>query len=408
MRSEDHVAVIRIITGPPCAGKTTHVQEKAAAGDIRVDFDRIASALGADTTHGAAGDIADAAFAARTAAVDHVLAGTKADAWIIHTQPSTDQVKAYEAAGAEFTHLDPGEAECLKRAEADGRPDTTLDAIRAWYQEPDAAPKATGAKSMATKKTVFLTKAAPSGVDGDGIITATASVFNNVDSYGDVVVPGAFADTLAEWKASGDPVPVIWNHDSADPFCHIGACTDIKETEVGLEFTAQLDMDNPTAAQAYRLMKGRRVKKFSFSYSVQERAFAEKDGQGVQELRKVKLFEVGPTLIGANDETELLDVKSAPETPAATVEEKAGKILSAKNEGLIKSAIDALTVLLESATPSSDESAAGKTASAGQEVKGEEPETANPEEPLAKASATDTRTLEHLIHAITLEKEITK
>lgn len=260
---------------------------------------------------------------------------------------------------------------------------------------------------MTIRKSIFLTKAAPSGVDGDGIITATASVFGNVDSYGDVVVAGAFADTLAEWKASGDPVPVIWNHDNANPYAHIGWCTDIKETEVGLEFTAQLDVDtNDYAAQVYRLMKGRRVKKFSFSYSVQERAFAEKDGQGVQELRKVKLFEVGPTLIGANDETELLDVKSAPETPAAAIEEKAGKILSAKNVGLIQSAIEALTELLKAATPSSDDSAAGKTASADQAVKGEEPETANPEEPLVKAPVMDTSSLENTIHVINLEKEI--
>lgn len=260
---------------------------------------------------------------------------------------------------------------------------------------------------MTTKQSVFQAKAAPSGADGAGIITATASVFGNVDSYGDVVMPGAFTDTLAEWAASGDPVPVVWSHNSSDPFAHIGWCTEIKETATGLEFTAQLDLDNPTAAQAYRLMKGRRVTQFSFSYSVLERAYAEKDGQAVQELRKVKLYEVGPTLVGANQATELLDVKSAPAPAAAAVEEKAGKVISAKNEEHIRAAHTALTELLKSITPESD-SAAGKTASAGQEAKGEEPETANPEEPLAKAPATETAVLENLVKAINLEMEISQ
>lgn len=262
---------------------------------------------------------------------------------------------------------------------------------------------------MTTKTRVFDVKAAPSGDAGAGIITATASVFGNIDSYGDIVLPGAFTDTLAEWAASGDPVPIVWTHNSGDAFSHIGYCTEIKETEDGLQFTGQLDVeDNPTAAQVYRLLKGRRIKQFSFSYSVLEASPAEKDGRYVTELRKLKLYEVGPTLVGANQETQLLDVKSAPESPAAGIEEKAGKILSAKNEELIKSAVTALNELLAAAVPPSSDDGAGKTASAGHAAKDEEPSGAKPEELPAKASAMDTKPLEHLISAIALEKDIEK
>jgi len=253
----------------------------------------------------------------------------------------------------------------------------------------------------ATKHAVFTVKAAPDETAGAGIIRAYASMFGNVDSYGDVVMPGAFTKTLAEFAASGDPVPLVWSHGSSDPFNHIGYCTEIKETETGLEFTAQLDIeDNPTAAQAYRLMKGRRVKQFSFAYSVVEATRGERDGQHVTELRELKLYEVGPTLVGANQSTELLDVKSAP----APVEEKAGRAVSAKNEELIRKAHEALGELLASIEVDSD----AKAAEAGPAAKDEEPTRAKSEEPPAKASATQAAELETYLSALNLEMEITK
>ena len=52
-------------------------------------------------------------------------------------------------------------------------------------------------------------KAGPDDGLADGQFTAYASVFGNKDSYGDVVVPGAFADDLAAWKDSGQHIPVL-------------------------------------------------------------------------------------------------------------------------------------------------------------------------------------------------------
>lgn len=147
----------------------------------------------------------------------------------------------------------------------------------------------------------------------DGQFRAIVSVFGNVDSYGDVVVRGAFADTLAEWQKSGDPIPVYWSHRMDDPDYNIGYLIEAAETDKGLEVLAQLDLGTDAsskAAQVYRLLKGRRVSQFSFAYDIEEQGEVTKDGQTFNELRKLKLHEVGPTPIGANDQTELIGVKA--------------------------------------------------------------------------------------------------
>jgi uncharacterized protein len=153
------------------------------------------------------------------------------------------------------------------------------------------------------------------GQDGtgedDGTFEAIVATYD-LDSYGDKIVPGAFEKTLAEWKASGDPIPVIWSHMSYDPESHIGVVEEAEERDEGLWVKGRLDLEEPRAAKVYRLMKGRRVTQFSFAYDVEEGAWIEKaDDRPYYELRQLKLYEVGPCLIGVNQETELLAVKSA-------------------------------------------------------------------------------------------------
>jgi HK97 family phage prohead protease len=191
----------------------------------------------------------------------------------------------------------------------------------------------------------------------EGTFEAIVAAYN-LDSVGDKITPGAFADTLADWKGRGDPIPVLWSHMSHDPEYHIGEVLEAEERPEGLWVKARIDTEpGSKAAQVYKLLKGRRVTQFSFAYDVEEGAWVDqKDGEGFYELRKLKLYEVGPTLIGANQATELLDVKSADGATmriavegasAAQTEElrqaltgavaaKAGRTLSAKNEERVR------------------------------------------------------------------------
>ncbi|EME36809.1 Putative phage prohead protease [Kocuria palustris PEL] len=163
------------------------------------------------------------------------------------------------------------------------------------------------------KADVSTDRDAPDLVDGQ--FRAVVAVFDNVDSHGDVVVQGAFAETLNEWADRGDEIPVIWSHDWADPFSHIGTVKSATETDRGLEIVGEIPQEdrdaNPRAAQVYRLLKSRRITQFSFAFDVLDGAEVEQDGRRVTELRRLKLHEVGPCLVGVNQATELGSVKSS-------------------------------------------------------------------------------------------------
>lgn len=227
---------------------------------------------------------------------------------------------------------------------------------------------------------VSLKAGADDGLE-EGQFTAYASVFDNKDSYGDVVRKGAFEDSLKAWKDSGNTVPVLYGHDFDDPFSNIGSALELKEDDHGLLVKGQLDLDNPKAVQVYKLLKGRRLSQLSFAYDVleganvtsqQSKALGEEELGDYYELRKLKLYEVSLVPIGANQETEVLSVKHA-----ANVLAKAGRTLSQKNEDALREAIDKISSVINQAddTPSSE--ASGKEPS-GVDVKSSHSATPDP------------------------------
>lgn len=177
----------------------------------------------------------------------------------------------------------------------------------------------------------------------DGTATALVSVFGNVDLGGDRVMPGAFTRTLTEWQEKGDPIPVIWSHDWDNPESFVGWAdpSTIKETDAGLVVPMQFDLDRPRAEQVHHLLKTRRVTQFSFGYFARAFQDVEDPDYGtVRELSDIDLFEVGPTLLGMNPETELIQAASALRA------QKAGKTLATEQQDVIRGAYEALGAVL--------------------------------------------------------------
>lgn len=165
-------------------------------------------------------------------------------------------------------------------------------------------------KHYARELPVTLKAVGDAGSLGDGQFTALVSVFGNVDMQGDILMPGCFAASLAAWKASGDPIPVIWSHEWSDPMAHIGEVLEAEETSAGLQVTAQLDMTNPTAVQVFKLLKDHRVKEFSIGGDESDFTIVDTPNGPACQVGTFNLFELGPCLKGANPATQLISTKS--------------------------------------------------------------------------------------------------
>lgn len=310
---------LHVVMGPPCSGKSTFVELHAPRGTPRFDFDRVAAVvdgtgeLHPETVRGES--VLNAVAAMRRGFTGWVLdteTGSP-DAWIISGNPPQSLIAAYAGAGAEFHLLDPGMDVCLQRARDEGRPAYTEEAIRAWYENPPTIPTGEKGGTMKLKQLDFtLVKSDSSDDLVEGEFIGYASVFGNIDSYGDVVARGAFADALKELGGAPGRLPVLYGHDFHDPFSNIGEVLDAVEDDHGLKVHARLDLDNPKAAQVYRLIKAGRLSQMSFAYDVLDGGPVDIDGRDAYEIRRVKLYEVSVVPIGANQDTEIVGVKNAP------------------------------------------------------------------------------------------------
>lgn len=143
-------------------------------------------------------------------------------------------------------------------------------------------------------------------VSDDGTFTGYGSVFGNVDSYREIVAKGAFAESLAAIKASGDPLPALWQHHSNEP---IGGYSLLEEDDHGLKVAGFLMKDEiARAAEAYALMKRRVVKGLSIGYYIVDSTWDEK--ANVRTLTKLDLVEVSIVTFPANAEAQVDAIKA--------------------------------------------------------------------------------------------------
>lgn len=216
-------------------------------------------------------------------------------------------------------------------------------------------------------------KAGPDDGLEAGQFEAYASTWTRTpDSYGDVVKAGAFKESLKDWAKSGAVLPILYGHDIHDPFNNLGGAVKLEEDDHGLKVRAQLDLENPTAMQVYRMLKGRRINQMSFAFDTLDAGTVEvpkADGSDetttARELRKMAIHEISVVPFGANSDTEVLAVKA--NVQALSQELKAGKVISTKNLEKLTAARDALDAVITAAGDSEsddDEANSGKSTEA--------------------------------------------
>lgn len=137
--------MLRVLVGPPASGKSTYALAHAKAGDIIIDYDRLAAALTAPggPSHQHPPHLNAVTRAARTAAIDTALKqASTIDVWLIHSNPGPDRLNHYLTHGADIIVIDPGRDVVVQRCKRE-RPRRMLAVVDEWYSKWTAPPSVT-------------------------------------------------------------------------------------------------------------------------------------------------------------------------------------------------------------------------------------------------------------------------
>ena len=122
-------------------------------------------------------------------------------------------------------------------------------------------------------------------IDADGRFSGYASVFGRLDGGGDIVMPGAFRDTLKSRGASR--VRLLFQHDPKEP---IGLWDEIAEDGLGLKVSGRLLEGVPRAASLKALIAQRAIDGLSIGFRAVR---ATREGRtGTRRLWAVDLWEI--------------------------------------------------------------------------------------------------------------------
>ena len=130
------------------------------------------------------------------------------------------------------------------------------------------------------------------------------SKFGNQDSDNDIMVKGAFARTIKENGVHGtDRIKHLKNH---DPNKLIGKLVELKEDDNGLFFTSILSQNTHGKDALIEYQEGI-LTEHSIGFVILQ---SDRQDDGVQLIKEVKLFEGSAVTWGANADTPVTEIKS--------------------------------------------------------------------------------------------------
>jgi HK97 family phage prohead protease len=143
-------------------------------------------------------------------------------------------------------------------------------------------------------------------VSDTGEFEGLGSVFGVKDSYGDIVIKGAFQKSLDKWNEKGSFPALLWQHKMDEP---IGIYTEMKETDEGLYVKGRLLIDDdPLAKRAHAHMKAGSISGLSIGYALNDWEYDKE--KGAYMLKDIELWEVSLVTFPANEEARISDVKT--------------------------------------------------------------------------------------------------
>ena len=139
-------------------------------------------------------------------------------------------------------------------------------------------------------------------ISDEGYFSGYGSVFDVVDDWDDVIVRGAFAETLRRKT----PV-MLWQHDSANP---IGVYERIHEDNIGLWLEGRLLLDIEKGREAHILLKNRAIRGLSIGFLPLAWEDEMRSRKKIRVLKDIDLWEVSLVTFPANPKAVVDEVKT--------------------------------------------------------------------------------------------------
>ena len=131
-----------------------------------------------------------------------------------------------------------------------------------------------------------------------GTIEGYGSVFGNADSHGDVIMRGAFNETLQKRTPK-----MLWQHRMDRP---IGVWDEVREDDLGLYVKGRIITKTQLGAETVELIKAGVVSGLSIGYRTTD---AEYRGE-LRMLKAVDLYEISTVTLGSNELATITGAKS--------------------------------------------------------------------------------------------------
>ena len=139
----------------------------------------------------------------------------------------------------------------------------------------------------------------------DGTFSGYASVFGVEDQGSDIVLAGAFTQSLATMAANKQVLPMLWNHNPAEP---IGVYTSLREDSHGLFCEGKFALGVQRADEAYKLTKLGAVSGLSIGYITKQ--YEIDTTLHVRKLKELQLMEISLVTFPMNESSRIDAVKS--------------------------------------------------------------------------------------------------
>ena len=137
----------------------------------------------------------------------------------------------------------------------------------------------------------------PSSVSDEGTFSGYASVFNIEDSHSDIILPGAFTNTLDR------KIKLLWQHEPSSP---IGNVISLQEDSKGLFVDAKLNLKTALGREAYELLKEGNIDGLSIGFIVRDYYY---DKLGRRCIAALDLYEISVVTFPSNEESKVIEVK---------------------------------------------------------------------------------------------------